>query len=159
MNMLSADSRCFSFDERGNGYARGEGVGVLILKRLSDAIRDGDTIRAVIRSTGSNHDGFTPGITQPNPKSQELLIRECYAKAGLDMSRTGFFEAHGTGTPVGDVSGDFVTGPFFIPSTFFFWKRRRTKSFSQLKQMLLVLPFEKGVCRTARSTCKPTLPH
>ncbi|KAF7931189.1 uncharacterized protein EAE97_009398 [Botrytis byssoidea] len=102
MNMLSTDSRCWSFDERGNGYARGEGVGILILKRVIDAIKDGDTIRAVIRSTGSNHDGFTPGITQPNQKSQELLIRDCYAKAGLNLNRTGYFEAHGTGTPVGD---------------------------------------------------------
>ena len=100
--MLSPDSRCWSFDERGNGYARGEGIGVLIIKRLSDAIRDGDTIRAIIRSTASNQDGFTPGITQPNQKSQELLIRECYARAGLDMRRTCFFEAHGTGTAVGD---------------------------------------------------------
>jgi acyl transferase domain-containing protein len=104
MNMLSRDSRCWSFDERGNGYARGEGIGVLVLKRVSDAIRDGDTIRAVIRSTASNHDGYTPGITQPNQKAQELLIRDCYAKAGLSLDRTGFFEAHGTGTPVGDVS-------------------------------------------------------
>lgn len=102
MNMLSPDSRCWSFDERGNGYGRGEGVGVLILKKVSDAIRDGDVIRAVIRSTGSNSDGYTPGITQPNPVAQEALIRDCYRKAGLHMHRTGYFEAHGTGTPAGD---------------------------------------------------------
>ena len=102
MNMLSVDSRCFSFDGRGNGYARGKGIGVLIIKRLSDALREKDTIRAIIRSTGSNHNGYTPGITQSNQQSQEMLLKECYEKAGLSMQRTGFFEAHGTGTAIGN---------------------------------------------------------
>ena len=102
MNMLSPDSRCFSFDSRGNGYGRGEGVAVLVVKRLTDALRDNDTVRAVIRSTGSNQDGFSPGITQPVQSSQEQLIRDCYRKAGLDLNMTGYFEAHGTGTPAGD---------------------------------------------------------
>lgn len=104
MNMLSPDSRCWSFDERGNGYGRGEGVASLILKRVSDAVRDGDTIRAVIRSSGSNHNGHTPGITQPSQELQERLIRECYLRAGLDLRDTLYCEAHGTGTPLGDVS-------------------------------------------------------
>ena len=95
LNMLSPDGRCYSFDERGNGYARGEGCGVLVLKLLSDAIQDGDTVRAIIRSTGSNQDGRTPGITQPSQEAQENLIRDTYAKAGLDMGFTRFFEAHG----------------------------------------------------------------
>ena len=103
MNFLSHDSRCFSFDERANGYGRGEGTAVLVLKRVTDAIKDGDTIRAVIRSTGSNQDGRTPGITQPNKNAQELLIRETYEKAGLDMHTTQYVEAHGTGTPVSEV--------------------------------------------------------
>ncbi|KAJ5113761.1 reducing type I polyketide synthase [Penicillium angulare] len=102
MNFLSPDSKCYSFDHRANGYARGEGFGVLVLKRLTDAIRDGDTIRSVIRSTGSNSDGRTPGITQPSGEAQEQLIRETYKKAGLSLSHTRFFEAHGTGTAVGD---------------------------------------------------------
>lgn len=102
MNMLSPDSRCMSFDSRGNGYGRGEGIGVLIVKRLSDALCNNDTIRAVIRSSGTNQDGMTPGITQPSPSSQEALIRDCYRKANIDLSRTGYFEAHGTGTPAGD---------------------------------------------------------
>lgn len=102
LNFLSPDSKCYSFDSRANGYARGEGVGVVILKKLSDAIRDGDTIRAVIRATGSNQDGKTPGITQPSREAQERLIRETYRKAGLSMEPTRFFEAHGTGTPIGD---------------------------------------------------------
>ncbi|KAF2179436.1 hypothetical protein K469DRAFT_596142 [Zopfia rhizophila CBS 207.26] len=102
MGFLSPDSRSFSFDERANGYARGEGIGVVVLKRLSDAIKDNDTIRAVIRSTGANQDGYTPGITVPSRDSQARLIRETYEKAGLDLGSTRYFEAHGTGTPVGD---------------------------------------------------------
>ncbi|KAL4860796.1 hypothetical protein BDV12DRAFT_208828 [Aspergillus spectabilis] len=102
MNFLSPDSRCYSFDHRANGYARGEGFGVLVLKRMSDALRDSDAIRAVIRSTGSNSDGRTPGIAQPSGEAQEKLIRETYAKANLDPGVTRFFEAHGTGTAVGD---------------------------------------------------------
>ncbi|KAI1742676.1 putative polyketide synthase [Xylaria scruposa] len=102
LNFLSPDGRCYSFDHRANGYARGEGIGVIILKRLSDAIRDGNTIRAVIRSTGSNEDGRTQGITQPSSDAQERLICETYRRAGLSMAHTRFFEAHGTGTPLGD---------------------------------------------------------
>ncbi|KAE8417626.1 thiolase-like protein [Aspergillus pseudocaelatus] len=103
VNMLSPDSKCHSFDHRANGYGRGEGTATLVIKRLADAIRDGDTIRAVIRSTGSNSDGLTPsGIMQPNSSAQAQLIRNTYQKAGLSMKPTRFFEAHGTGTPVGD---------------------------------------------------------
>lgn len=101
--MLSPDSRSYSFDDRANGYGRGEGTGVLIIKRLSDAISDGDTIRAVIRSTGCNQDGRTSmGIMQPNAESQRQLIQDTYAKAGLSMSPTRYVEAHGTGTAIGD---------------------------------------------------------
>ena len=97
LNFLSHDSRCWSFDERANGYARGEGIGVVVLKRLSEAVRDGDTIRAVIRASGLNQDGRTPGISQPSGRLQETLIRDTYRRAGLDMSLTRYFEAHGTG--------------------------------------------------------------
>ncbi|KAL9608149.1 MAG: hypothetical protein Q9167_007001 [Letrouitia subvulpina] len=102
MSFLSPDSKCFSFDRRANGYARGEGFGVLVIKRLPDAIRDGDTIRAVIRAIGSSQDGHTPGVTQPNMDAQASLITKTYRAAGLSMKPTRFFEAHGTGTPVGD---------------------------------------------------------
>jgi len=102
MNMLSPTSQCYSFDHRANGYARGEGFGVLVLKRLNDALRDGNTIQAIIRSTGCNQDGNTPGITMPSPTAQEALIRDTYRKAGLSMLPTRYFEAHGTGTAVGD---------------------------------------------------------
>lgn len=102
LSFLSPDGRCYSFDHRANGYARGEGIGVIVLKRLQDAIRDGNTIRAVIRSTRSNEDGRTPGITQPSLHAQETLVKETYLKAGLSMAPTRYFEAHGTGTPLGD---------------------------------------------------------
>ena len=104
LNFLSPDSRCYSFDHRANGYARGEGIGITIIKRLSAALWDGDTIRAVIRATGTNQDGRTPGITQPNALAQETLIRQTYNSGGLDMSKTIFFESHGTGTQIGDPS-------------------------------------------------------
>jgi acyl transferase domain-containing protein len=101
-NFLSRDSRCWSFDQRANGYARGEGFAVLVVKRLDDAVRDGDTIRAVIRNIGSNQDGKTPGITQPSQEAQIDLIEKIYRQGGIDMRPTRFFEAHATGTPVGD---------------------------------------------------------
>ena len=95
LNFLSPDGRSYSFDERANGYSRGEGSGVVVIKLLSAAIRDGNTIRAVIRGTGSNQDGRTPGITQPSAEAQEALIRQTYRTAGLDLNHTRFFEAHG----------------------------------------------------------------
>lgn len=101
-NFLSTDSRSWSFDKRANGYARGEGTAVIIIKRLEDALRDGDTVRAVVRNTGSNQDGRTPGITQPNQEAQVNLIERTYKQAGIDMEPTRFFEAHGTGTKIGD---------------------------------------------------------
>ncbi|OJJ38044.1 hypothetical protein ASPWEDRAFT_106140 [Aspergillus wentii DTO 134E9] len=97
LGLLSTDSRCYSFDRRGNGYARGEGVGVLVIRPLEDAMRNGDTIRAVIRSSSSNQDGKTPGITQPSSDMQRQLIRDTYRKGGLDLASTRYFEAHGTG--------------------------------------------------------------
>ncbi|KAI0180358.1 hypothetical protein GGR52DRAFT_587920 [Hypoxylon sp. FL1284] len=102
LKFMSGDSRCLSFDDRGGGYAKGEGVGVLVLKPLKDALADGNSIRAVIRSTTTNQDGRTPGITQPSLAAQEEQIREAYEVAGLDLRRTRFFEAHGTGTAMGD---------------------------------------------------------
>lgn len=102
MRMLSPDGRSYSFDERANGYGRGEGFGIVVIKPLSHALRDGDTIRAVVRSSGTNQDGRTPSITQPSGSAQEALIRDTYIKAGLQQSLTGYFEAHGTGTQIGD---------------------------------------------------------
>jgi acyl transferase domain-containing protein len=100
--MMSPDSTCYSFDERANGYSRSEGFGVVLLKRLSKAIADGDMIRGIVRSTGCNQDGRTPGITQPSQGAQERLTLETYQRAGLDMNVTRYFEAHGPGTVLGD---------------------------------------------------------
>ncbi|KAI0119053.1 hypothetical protein F4814DRAFT_458445 [Daldinia grandis] len=91
-----------SFDHRANGYGRGEGTLAIILKPVSDAVKDGNVIRAVIRSTGTNQDGHTPTLTAPSPRSQELLIQQVYKKANLSPHETRYVEAHGTGTPVGD---------------------------------------------------------
>ena len=102
LGVLSPDGKCFSFDHRANGYSRGEGVGTVIVKSLAAAMRDGDTIRAIVRGTGSNQDGRTKGLSLPNPEAQEALIKEVYDAANLDVHDTGYVEAHGTGTPVGD---------------------------------------------------------
>ncbi|KAE8153646.1 hypothetical protein BDV25DRAFT_136765 [Aspergillus avenaceus] len=102
MHMLSADGISHSFDAKANGYARGEGVGAVLLKRVSSAVSDGDSIRAIIRATAVNQDGRTPGITMPNSKAQADLIRTVYGAARADMKQTTYFEAHGTGTPLGD---------------------------------------------------------
>jgi acyl transferase domain-containing protein len=95
--MLSPDSKSYSFDHRCNGYGRGEGIAALVIKRLSDAVSAGDTIRGVIRAVGTNHDGRTPSTSHPNRLAQSELIKETYAKAGLSMEPTRYFEAHGTG--------------------------------------------------------------
>ncbi|KAK3385761.1 polyketide synthase PksD [Podospora didyma] len=113
MNFMSPDSRCFSFDHRANGYARGEGVVVLVLKRFSDAIRDGDTIRAVIRGTGSNQDGHTPAMPQPSQAAQEALIRQVYKSSNLSFETTRYVECHGTGTQIGDVTESTALGRVF----------------------------------------------
>lgn len=99
--MLSPEGISHTFDDRANGYGRGEGVGALVVKRLKDALKDGDTIRAVIRGTGANVDGKTPSITMPSSIAQADLIRSTYRAAGLSYADTAYFETHGTGTPVG----------------------------------------------------------
>lgn len=101
IHMLSPEGISHSFDARANGYGRGEGIGCLVVKRLADALRDGDTVRAVIRNTGVNADGKTPSLTQPSAEAQASLIRRTYATAGLSLSSTEYFECHGTGTAVG----------------------------------------------------------
>ncbi|OXV11891.1 hypothetical protein Egran_00348 [Elaphomyces granulatus] len=102
LHFLTPDSKCQTFDEKANGYARGEGTSFVVLKPLNIAIRDNDVIRAVIRNTGSNQDGKTPGITFPSAEAQASLIRKMYEDAALDLGETGYFEAHGTGTAAGD---------------------------------------------------------
>ncbi|KAF2015123.1 hypothetical protein BU24DRAFT_452003 [Aaosphaeria arxii CBS 175.79] len=96
LGLLSEDSRSYSFDHCANGYGCGEGVGVIIVQPLDEAIRHGRTIRAVIRSSCSNQDGKTPGITAPSQEAHFRLINDTYLKAGLNMEHTRYFEAHGT---------------------------------------------------------------
>ncbi|HGY55104.1 MAG TPA: SDR family NAD(P)-dependent oxidoreductase, partial [Caldithrix abyssi] len=100
--MMSPDGRCKTFDDEANGYVRGEGVGVVILKRLSDALRDGDHIHAVIRGSAVNQDGRSNGITAPNGLAQQACIRQALDDARLNPNQVGYFEAHGTGTSLGD---------------------------------------------------------
>ncbi|KAM0804375.1 reducing type I polyketide synthase 10 [Usnea florida] len=100
--VLSGTSECHTFDESADGYGRAEGVGAIFLKRLSDATRDGDPIRSVIRGTAANSNGKTNGINLPSAYGQEAVIRKAYRRAGLGLDRTDYIEAHGTGTPVGD---------------------------------------------------------
>jgi zearalenone synthase (highly reducing iterative type I polyketide synthase) len=107
MNFLSPDGKCKSFDASADGYGRGEGVALVVLKDLRDAVRDGDNIRAVIRATGVNQDGHTSGITLPNSDAQIDLIRTTYERAGLAYEDTGYFEAH-VSSFSGDVSEDWT---------------------------------------------------
>ncbi len=100
--MMAPDGRCKTFDDNADGYVRGEGVGVVILKRLSDAIRDGDKIRAVIRGSAINQDGRSNGITAPNGLAQQAVLRLALKDARLSANQVGYFEAHGTGTSLGD---------------------------------------------------------
>ncbi len=99
---LAADGKCKAFDASADGYVRGEGCGVVVLKRLGDAERDGDRIHAVIRGTAVNHDGRSSGITVPNGPAQQEVLRRALDAAGVAPSEVGFIEAHGTGTGLGD---------------------------------------------------------
>lgn len=100
--MMAADGRCKTFDDRADGYVRGEGCGVLVLKRLEDAERDGDPIQAVILGSAVNQDGLTNGLTAPNGPSQEAVVRLALANAGIRPDQVSYVEAHGTGTSLGD---------------------------------------------------------
>ncbi|CAJ2508315.1 Uu.00g095010.m01.CDS01 [Anthostomella pinea] len=134
LNFLSSSSHCHSFDEQADGYSRGEGVGVVVLKRLSRALANGDTIRAVIRGTSANQDGRTPSISQPSSIAQAALIRKAYESVDSDFQSTAYFEAHSTGTPVGDpieaqgISLAFsdhrdIHNPLFFPMTATDWPK------------------------------------
>ncbi|KAH9845024.1 6-methylsalicylic acid synthase (mellein synthase) [Teratosphaeria destructans] len=99
---LSPDAICKSFDDAANGYARGEGGAVLVLKELSSAVRDGDKILATLKGSAVAQDGKTNGIMAPNAKAQEIVGRQALARAGIDPLTVGYVEAHATATPLGD---------------------------------------------------------
>lgn len=101
-HVLAPDGRCKTFDAAADGFSRGEGCGVVVLKRLADARRDGDTILALIRGSAINHDGASSGITVPNERAQEGLLREALNNARVQAEEVGYVEAHGTGTSLGD---------------------------------------------------------
>ncbi|PNY28266.1 Polyketide synthase [Tolypocladium capitatum] len=102
LGFLSPFGQSRAFDETAGGYGRGEGCGVIVLKRLDEAIQDGDPIRAVIRGSGVNQDGWTQGVTMPSGDAQAALIKYVYESNRLDYGSTQYVEAHGTGTAVGD---------------------------------------------------------
>ncbi|KAG9250059.1 uncharacterized protein F5Z01DRAFT_731189 [Emericellopsis atlantica] len=116
VGMSNPDGKCYVFDSRGAGYARGEGVVSFILKRLDDAVADGDKVHAIIRNSGLNQDGKTVGLTLPNPVSQANLMRLVYKNAGLDPADTAYVEAHGTGTQAGDNAEISSIAEVFCPN-------------------------------------------
>lgn len=101
-SMLASDGRCKTFDATADGFGRGEGCGMIVLKRLSDAVADGDRILAVIRGSAVNQDGPSSGLTAPNGPSQEAVIADALASAGIEPNLVSYVEAHGTGTSLGD---------------------------------------------------------
>jgi acyl transferase domain-containing protein len=101
--LMSPDGRCKTFDASANGYVRSEGCGVVVLKRLDDALSHGDSILAVIRGSAVNQDGGTKDLTTPSALAQQLLIRRALSNAGVEARELSYVEAHGSGTPVGDI--------------------------------------------------------
>ncbi len=100
--MLAPDGHCKTFDASADGYVRGEGCGMIVLKRLADALAEGDQVLAVIRGSAINQDGRSNGLTAPNGVAQEAVIRAALENAGLEPAAVGYLEAHGTGTSLGD---------------------------------------------------------
>ncbi|MDC0708570.1 SDR family NAD(P)-dependent oxidoreductase [Stigmatella sp. ncwal1] len=102
LKALSPDGRCKTFDARANGYVRGEGCGMVVLKRLADAQRDGDHVWALVRGSAINQDGRSAGLTAPNLLAQQALLRQALRNARVEPEQIGYVETHGTGTPLGD---------------------------------------------------------
>ena len=115
LRALSPDGRCKSFDDSADGYGRGEGCGLVVLKRLSDAGKDGDPVRAVIRGTAVNQDGRTNGFTAPSGLSQEKVLRKALEESALRPGDIGYIETHGTGTPLGDPIEMEAIGKVYAP--------------------------------------------
>lgn len=115
LGSLSPEGSSKSFDASADGYARGEAVSAIYIKRLDEAIRDGNPVRAVIRSSATNVDGKTNGISMPNGHAHEALIRQAYDAIGLDMSGTAMVEAHGKAflELACEISGDYANITMF----------------------------------------------
>ncbi|ROW15254.1 hypothetical protein VPNG_03101 [Cytospora leucostoma] len=111
--VLSADGSCKTFDATADGFARADGINAVYLKRLDNAIRDGNPVRAIIRNTGSNSDGKSLGMFSPRSSTQGSLVRKMYADAGLDPTETAFVECHGTGTATWDPIETTAVGNVF----------------------------------------------
>ena len=124
-NMLSPDNRCYTFDEKADGYVRGEGCGMVVLKRLDKAISDGDKIYAVIKGSAVNQDGASNGLTAPNLIAQMKVMQAALKNANVESALVSHIEAHGTGTSLGDpiewegirqIYGQKRTSPLYITS-------------------------------------------
>lgn len=102
LEMMAPDGRCKTFDDRADGFVRGEGCGAVVLKRLDAAVRDGDPILAVIRGSAVNQDGASNGLTAPSGRAQQAVVRRALEVAGIEGTQVGYVETHGTGTSIGD---------------------------------------------------------
>ncbi|MFC8394637.1 SDR family oxidoreductase [Streptomyces sp. NPDC057238] len=112
---MNPAGQCRAFDADAAGYVRGEGCGVVVLRRLSDALRDGDRVYAVLRGSAVNNDGASNGLTAPNPRAQADVVRAAWRAAGVAPHQVGYVEAHGTGTPLGDPIEAAALGEVFAP--------------------------------------------
>lgn len=116
--MLSPRARCSSFDVAADGFVRGEGAGAVYLKRLSDALRDGDEVLSVIRGSAINQDGRSQGLTAPSGAAQVAVIQQALANAGISAESVGYVETHGTGTALGDpIEYEALHETYGIPTT------------------------------------------
>lgn len=115
LTALSPEGRCKAFDAAANGFVRSEGVGTVVLKRLNQALADGDRIYALIRGSATNQDGRTNGLTAPNPAAQEAVVKATYERAGIPLAQVEYIEAHGTGTLLGDPIEAKALGNVFLP--------------------------------------------
>ena len=112
---FSPSGKCHTFDAKADGYIKAEGVNALLLKRLEDAIKDGDPIRAVIRGSATNSNGRTAGIANPSMAAQAAAIKAAYANAGItDLAATSYLECHGTGTLVCNLTWSSDNSAFYL---------------------------------------------
>lgn len=153
----SLSGKCHTFDEKADGYIKAEGVNAVMLKRLSDAIRDGNPIRAVIRGSATNSDGHTAGIASPSAEAQSMAIRAAYANAGLsNFHHTSYIECHGTGTQVNSPTPCLVLGTCLLTLMI----RRATRQRSVVSHLCLLLgATARGPCILGQSRAISAIPN